>query len=402
MASTERLPSGRWRGLYVDADGRKRRVPGTFDRKSDARDAAIEAQAKAKRKAAATTGELSARTNWATWWETFAADRPQDSDTAIEQQRIADKFVLDRWGDVPLNGIKRVDVQAWVDELFRQGHSANYVRGIFGVLQVSVNAAYKRDILDASPVAGVKLPPRRKRAKKYLEPDEPAKLAPKLNAAHADATAFILETGIRPGELAGMHADQLDLEGGWLTVVNVYVRRRRAIRPRPKDGDERRVPLTAKAIEIAKRRIAGRDLHAGCGIPHTDNAECGSELVFRNVRGGVINPDVLSRRLREAALDLGLTPKSGYAARRGFATRAIEGGADVFAVQRVMGHADLDELAGYVQETREARTKMLAALGERAPLSAVEPVGRRGTDRGTNLDNQGSSDAPSEEVTDTA
>ncbi|MEU3768827.1 hypothetical protein AB0E55_27550 [Amycolatopsis keratiniphila] len=39
----------------------------------------------------------------------------------------------------------------------------------------------------------------------------------------------------------------------------------------------------------------------------------------------------------------------------GYATRAIEGCADVFQVQRNMGHADLDELAGYVQETPEAR-----------------------------------------------
>ncbi|WP_409182638.1 hypothetical protein F9C11_40660 [Amycolatopsis sp. VS8301801F10] len=50
-----------------------------------------------------------------------------------------------------------------------------------------------------------------------------------------------------------------------------------------------------------------------------------------------------------------------------------------------MGHADLEELAGYVQETPEADSRMLAALGERQPPKAV---GSRGTDRGTDPRNQ--------------
>lgn len=50
-------------------------------------------------------------------------------------------------------------------------------------------------------------------------------------------------------------------------------------------------------------------------------------------------------------------------------------------MQRTMGHADLDELAGYVQETPRARA---AAPGELPPLAAVEDVGPRGT----NLDDQ--------------
>ncbi|WP_158633183.1 tyrosine-type recombinase/integrase [Amycolatopsis sp. WAC 04182] len=110
------------------------------------------------------------------------------------------------------------------------------------------------------------------------------------------------------------------------------------------------MPPTTKVIEIAKRRLARRVLTGGCGIAHFDGAECDSALVFLNGRGGVLAPDTLGRRLREAARGQGVTPKTGYAARRGYATRTIEGGADVFQVQRTMDHADLEELAGYVQE----------------------------------------------------
>lgn len=402
MANAEKLPSGRWRGRYVDADGKKRSVPETFGRKSDAMDAAIEAQAKAKRTAAAETGKLSAKTAWREWWRIINEDRVHTSDAGSKQQHVVDKHVEPRWGDTPLIGVKRKDAQAWIDGLCRDGHSPSYVRTIFGPFQRSINLAVEREILDASPLVGLKLPRRPKRSKKFVEPGEPAKLGAKMAARYVDAADLILEVGCRPGELAGLHADQLDLVNGWAEVETAYVQRLRVMRPTPKDSDARRVPLSAKAIAILRRQLADRPLDEGCGVPHTDGTKCRSTLVFRNLRGGVLRPDLLSRRMRDAALHLGMPAKSGYGLRRGFATRAIEGGADVFQVQRVMGHADLDELAGYVMETTASRAKMLAALGERPGLSVVDDErGTRGTDRGTDSDNQPIPETPNGDETNT-
>lgn len=409
MASTEKLPSGRWRGRYVDADGRKRAVPGTFPRKSDARDAAIEAQAKAKRTVAAATGTLSARTPWRDWW-TLITEPPADEDDSVPRlvynsdwtlkvQNNVDKHVEPRWGDTPLIGFKRREVQAWLDGLCRKGYSPNYVRAIYQPLQRSINLAVASDILDGSPLVGIELPKRPKRAKRFVEVGEPAKL--EMHERYVDAADFALEVGCRPGELAGLHAAEVDSDTGWVEIVHAYLQKVRKIRPTPKDKDARRAPLSGKAIEIVRRQLAGRDLTEGCGVEHTDGAVCSSPLVFLNLAGGVLNPDLLSRHLRESARELGMKPKSGYALRRGFATRAIEGGADVFAVQRVMGHADLDELAGYVQETTAARAKMLAALGERPELAAVADVGPRGTERGTDSDNQPFPETPTGDETNT-
>ncbi|PXY25169.1 hypothetical protein BAY59_24400 [Prauserella coralliicola] len=399
MASAEKLPSGRWRGRYVDADGKKRWLPGTFPRKSDARDAAVEAQAKAKRRAAAEAGTLSAKTSWSDWWDTLTTDQRVTSDRALKESQVVKKHVRPRWGHLPLVGIKRSEVQGWVDELCREGYSANYVRNVYAPLQRSINAAVERGILDGSPLVGIRLPRRPKRVKKYVEVGEPQKLGAKLNQRFVDAADYILEVGCRPGEMSGLHADEVDIEGGWVEIGHVYVQRLRKIRPYPKDSDGRRVPLSGKAIEIVKRQLAGRDLTRGCGVPHTDGSTCSSPLVFLNVRGGVLHPELLSMRMREAARELGMKPKSSYGLRRGFATRVIEGGADVFAVKRVMGHADLDELAGYVQETPQARAKMLAALGEPTPLTVVDP---RGPDRGPNSDNQPLPEASRGDAADTA
>lgn len=401
MASAERLPSGRWRGRYVDADGGKRWLPGTFPRKSDARDAAVEAQAKAKRHAAAETGTLSARTSWSAWWDMFTADQTVTSDSALKSGQVVEKHVRPRWGDTPLSAIRRNDVQSWIDELCRKGYSANYVRNVYAPLQRSINAAVERGVLDASPLVSIRLPRRPRRTKKYVEVGEPATLKDQLHPRFVDASDFILEVGCRPSEMSGLHVEQLDLAHGWVDIDRAFVQRLGKVRPSPKDDDVRKVPLSSRAIQIIQRQLDGRDLTRGCGVEHTDGSTCSSPLVFRNVRDGVLSPELLSRRMREAARALGLPAKASYGLRRGFATRAIEGGADVFAVQRMMGHADLEELAGYVQETPQARAKMLAALGERPQLLAVDPDSPRGPDRGPDFDNQALPETTSKEETDT-
>jgi integrase len=388
MASAEKLPSKRYRGLYRDSAGEKQRVPGTYRRKSDALEAAQEAEVEARRKAAAATGKLSARTKWGEWWSIFNADRTFDSDNGAVEANLVKVHVMPRWGAVPLNKIEQFDVQAWVDQLAREGRAPNYVRNIVRPFRVSINGALSRRILTASPCAGVKLPRVARKPKVFVSTEQAKQLGARLHERYQDALDFLMETGLRPSELAGLHAHRIDLERGWLEVVDTHVRRKGVIREHPKDGDVRSVPLTTKAIAIVKRRLAGRDLAQGCGIPHSNDEVCTSPLVFLNVRDGVLNCDLLGRHMRTAAKSAGLPKKSGYATRRGFATRAIEGGADVFAVKRVMGHADLEELEGYVQETPAARSNMLAALGERAPLAVVEDRGTRGTGRGTEVDNQ--------------
>lgn len=404
MPSVEKLPSGNWRGLYRDANGEKQRVPGTFPRKTDAREAAVDAEAKAKRKAAAKKGTLTARTPWGEWWRIFNDDdRTFDSDNGYVEDSMVKNHVMPKWGEIPLNAIAKHGengVQPWVDSLVRRGYKPNYVRSIIRPLRASINAAVDQEILTASPCAGIKLPRPPKGAKPFVSTRDQAKLAPELNARFVDAMDFMLETGVRPGELAGLHADKLDLDDGWMTVADVYVQRRKMIRTHPKDGDRRDVPLSAKAVEILRRQLGDRDLTGGCGIEHMDGKPCKSVLVWLNVRGGVLHPNLLGRRMRAASAEAEIESRTGYAARRGFATRAIEGGADVFTVKAIMGHADLDQLAEYVQRTPESRAKLLAALGERTELSVVDGMGRRGTSRGTDSDNQALPDATDGDVTD--
>ncbi len=393
MASTERLPSGKYRGIYQDADRKKRRVPGTFDRKTDAYDAAVDAQAKAKRRAAVTAGTLSPRTPWGQWWEVFSKDRHPESDTGFTEASIAKLYLLPKWEAEPLNSITRGLVQGWVDEL-TPGKKPGYVHRIYAPFSASITAAVKGGILDASPCAGVTLPKVQRRSKAYATTADAEALGPELDEHYRDAVDFGLETGLRPGELTGLHVARVDLANGWMTVAETYVFHQKRMRAWPKDKDERVVPLTSKAIEIVKRRIGDRDVNSPCGVPHIGGSKCPGALVFLGKRAGILSRDLLNFHMSKAADAAKVARKSGYSLRRGFITRAAEGGLDVFTLADIAGHEDVKQTKEYFQKTPTVRGRMLAALGERPTLKAVDGVGRDGHRRGTDPSGQSGTDRP--------
>jgi integrase len=408
MASAEKLPSGRWRGIYYDSAGKKQRVKGTFELKKDARDAAQDVEVTARRQAAAKKGTLSPRTTWSQWWDVLALTRKFESDNDFTEARIVENYLRPRWGDTQLNRIEHAEVQEWVEEL-RAGTAistveeqrpkeASYVQRIFSVFSASITIAVDKKILTASPTAKIRLPKRPRKPKTIVTPAEAEKLAKHLNEVYRDAVDLIAETGMRPNELAGLHdnPERIDLEGGWLIINECYVFRKKMIRGFPKDKEAREVPLTAKAIEIIKRRRAARVPGESCGIPHMRNEKCKHDLLFRGPAGGVLNRDILAHHMRNAAESAGTPSKSGYSLRRGWATE-LGKHLDIFTLADYMGHSDINQTRDYVQKTDDRRARYLAAMGEKPKLSIVDGnVGQRGTQNGTDSDSPALPDTPPE------
>lgn len=398
MASAEKLPSGRWRGVYRDASGKKCHTKAPHHvRKRDARDAANEEEVKARRQASRREGTLSPRTPWGAWWDTIQPQREQElagDGPQVERYRV-ESVIRPRWGDTPLNRIGHAGVQDWVDDLATR-YKPSYVHHLYITFKVSLNKAMASEVLTASPCVSIKLPAIIKAAKVAMTEPEAGLISKHLPKGAGDAIELGIETGLRPSELAGLHANRADLEGGWLGVREVYVRRRRAIKGMPKNEKPRVVALTAKAIEIIKRSLDGRDLTAGCGLPHLDGSECRSVLVLLNSRGKVVCPEQLRHRMITACAKAGVARKSPYATRRGYATRLAEGGLDPFEASRQMGHASLEQTMDYVQQTSRTRGRIVAALGEPVPLTVVDGGGQAGTQPGTDLDSQALPGTPSE------
>lgn len=393
MAWGEIMSSGRWRGRYYDQDGNPQSVidgKRGFKYKKDAVEAAEDEAVKARRRAAIDEGSQSARIPWGQLWELFVDTRAKDTETALTERRLVDLHVYPKWGKVPVNQIKRKKVQAWITNEVVPGKKPSYVHKIYQAFAAPLSWAVDEDILDVSPCTKITLPVVIDEPKPYFDDDYIPSLGEYLSEKTRQVCEFQYETGLRPGELCGLHIHRIDGRRKRIYVADVYVSRLRIIRSSPKNQKIREVPLTTKACEILDRVLAGRDDERGCGLRHSDGKKCPSDVVFRTARDVPLNPLNYYALLSRAAERAGVELKSPYAGRRGTATKAKEAGLDIIDIAALLGH-DPRETPGYVQQTPAFHGRIRAALGDSPQLTVVEGRGARGAHRGAEAAQQESS-----------
>jgi integrase/recombinase XerD len=84
--------------------------------------------------------------------------------------------------------------------------------------------------------------------------------------------------------------------------------------------------------------------------------------LFKTQRGNHFQPDVLQKWFRKLYDKAGLIGARSHSGRRTFITRLIEQGADIKAVSRLAGHANIATTSEYVEDN-PMRLKRIASLG---------------------------------------
>ena len=142
--------------------------------------------------------------------------------------------------------------------------------------------------------------------------------------------------GLRVTELVGLPLAGLDLRAGLVRVVG-------------KGNRERIVPLGEPALAAAGAWLAdGRPVFAR-------GARRESDAVFLSRRGAAMTRQNFFARLRSIARAAGIAQDrvSPHVLRHAFATDLLEGGADLRAVQTMLGHADLSTTQIYTHVSRK-------------------------------------------------
>jgi len=139
-------------------------------------------------------------------------------------------------------------------------------------------------------------------------------------------------TGLRVSELVGLTVDRVRLDPGFVRVIG-------------KGRKERLVPLGLAAIDWIERYTAG-----GRSLLDRDRR---LEL-FLNHRGGALTRQGFWKILRGHARAAGIRSKlSPHVIRHSFATHLVENGADLRAVQMMLGHSSLTTTEIYTHVARE-------------------------------------------------
>lgn len=248
-----------------------------------------------------------------------------------------------RWCD-PLGttGPGEVDrrvLRRWLGHLGSKGYArrtiarkASSIRRYFGWL-------CRSGLLSVDPTVGLSAPGGDGRLPRVLTPDDLNTLLDHPPAASGDDPAVrcrdnaVLELlyggGLRVAELCGLDLGDVNPSSGLVTVMG-------------KGSKQRRVPLGEPALDAV---AAWQDWGRAAMV--TDATPQGA--MFVNRTGRRLTPRDVRRILDRRSA----SPTHPHALRHTFATHLLDGGADLRAVQELLGHADLSTTQVYTHVSRE-------------------------------------------------
>lgn len=239
--------------------------------------------------------------------------------------------VKPKWADREVGSVKPSQVRAWVSELQAGGAKVATIENALGVLRGVLALAVEDRLLPTNPAAGVKAPRREPRTHRFLTHQQVSKLADECGRDGV-IVLFLAYTGLRVGEAAALRLSDVDFLRRRVSVTRSVseVRGHGLVWSATKTYESRSVPFPAFLVEPLSRLATGRDREALL----FGSAE-GEPLRVGNWRRRVYTPAV--SRCRKTDPDF---PQLTVHDLRGTAASlAVSAGANVKAVQTLLGHA---------------------------------------------------------------
>lgn len=263
-----------------------------------------------------------------------------------------------RWGTRGAASIRPSEIEDWVGELHREKSAQTVRRAVF-VLSAILTIAERDKIIHSNPAKGLRLPEKRRKPQRYLTHQQVDLLAQGAGE-HRTMMLLLAYTGLRWGEAIALRVRHLDMLRRRISVEEnaVLVKGAFAIGT-PKSGLTREVPLPAFLAPAIAKQCEGKTRSAflfGAGgvplpQPHRESGWFAKALSAAQAADETF-PDITPHDLRHTAASL-----------------AISAGANVKAVQRMLGHAsaamtldvyadlfdyDLEAVAAKMSEARAA------------------------------------------------
>lgn len=338
-SGVDRLPSGKWRARYRDADGARHQA--TFDRLSEAagwlnkQRAAVDSGTHVSPTAGSLTFEDYARDRMAAW-------RKQKPSTRAQVESHLRVHVLPHFGSMPLGKIRPAHVEAWVT-LKATELAPSTLHVVFTWMRRVLADAQRAHLIVSSPCDGIELPEKRPREVQPLTLDQIDGLLENMPDHLRCAVLVSAWSGLRSGEVLGLRRHRLDLLGrrdtdGRRRAPSIFVVEQLqalsgppVLVPPKTKRSERRVPIPRVLVDGLAAHLQ----------QHPTEPE---GFVFRTLKGDPIRRARFNESWNRAVIAAGL-PAGTYFhdLRHTYASLLIHAGESVKTVSARLGHASAVE-----------------------------------------------------------
>ena len=244
--------------------------------------------------------------------------------------------------------ITRNDVDGWIADMQNNGNAQKTMARRISALRRYFQWLMSKKVIEKDPTAKVRTPKGPQRLPRPLQRSEIDQLFDESTPQNALelrdrlVVELLYGSGLRVAELCGLQEENLNLKNQTIEVIG-------------KGSKIRTIPITAYACDLLELWIPTGSKAFDDG--YTPSGRSSSGLLVNRRGNGLGRSDV--RRILHRLLRLkGMTERSPHALRHTYATHLLDGGADLRAVQELLGHADLTTTQIYTHVSREQLREM--------------------------------------------
>jgi len=245
--------------------------------------------------------------------------------------------------DLTASDLDHLGARAFLGEMHRTGHSKSSAARKLSAIRAFGRYLRREGVLDSDPAALVGTPKREQRIPAHLAIEEMAKLLeqPDTSSPLGRRDRAILElfyaSGLRLSELVGLDLDDVNLSG-------------RVVRVLGKGRKERIVPFNQSTAGALRAWLADREqfLRTDARGQTPGRRSRTRQPLFLNYQGGRLSTrsvdNLVRKYVAQCSTRYGISP---HALRHSFATHLLEAGADLRAIQELLGHSRLSTTQRY-------------------------------------------------------
>ncbi|MGD0328457.1 MAG: site-specific integrase [Minisyncoccia bacterium] len=292
------------------------------------------------------------------WFDEYVMPNSKPA-TQYSRKGILFPSLVPFFGKMQINQIKVSDVERYKARLLKRGLARKTINGHLVVFHHCVSTAYKWLQLEGVPpeIKWLKCPPSKT---DYLSFEESEFLLSHSDGVVREIILTALRTGMRLGELIGLQWSSIDWPSKLIIVRHSWSHYAKALGS-PKSNRERHIDMTNDLYETLLKRKKD------------------TGFVFLDSDGEHFNQHRLNRRLTNVCEKAGLRHIGWHVLRHTFASHLVMRGAPVPAVQKLLGHSNIDMTMRYAHLDQSTLRTAIDLLNPMLalPASFGQPVGNR-------------------------
>ena len=249
--------------------------------------------------------------------------------------------------------ITKAEVKEFISEINKVGISARSQSRIISGIKAFYKYLILEDYLKINPTELIESPKIGMKLPDTLSIEEIDSLISTIDLSHpqGERNRAILEVlyscGLRVSELTNLKLSNIRFKEGYVKVVG-------------KGNKERFAPIGSSAIKFLNTYL--KEIRN-----HQDIKKGSEDIVFLNRRGNKLTRVMIFTIIKQLAEKIGMKKKiSPHTFRHSFATHLIEGGADLRAIQEMLGHESITTTEIYTHLDREYLRESIMQFHPRA------------------------------------